>query len=129
MHESDLHLASAVAGSLVNHPNAGSGSVSDSGFDVVYANCHMLDARAVLGNVLADRAIAVLGDVNEELDEGLAAGNENGSNALLLNYFGTGGLQAEHLGVDFSSFVKSAFAGDAYVVNTDSLERKFPIKR
>ena len=90
MNESNLHLASTIAGSFVDHANASSLQVSNSSFDVVNAQSHMLDARAVLSNIFADRAIAVFSNVNEEFDQGFAAGNENGSNALFFNFFGTG---------------------------------------
>ena len=89
----------------------------------------MLDARAVFSDVFADRAVVVFSNVYEELEQGFAARNEYGSNALFFNFFTVGYFQTENLSVNFGcSFQISA--SDTYVVNTNSFEchSKFLLK-
>ena len=130
MNESNFHLASTVTRSFVDHANASFGQVSDSCFDVVNAQSHMLDARAVFSNVFADRTIVVFSDINKELNQGFAAGNKYGSNTLFFNFFSTGSFQAQYLSVNFCSFFQGTSASDTYMVNTNSFEchNKFLLK-
>ncbi len=65
MYESDIHSASATARCFVDHSAALFLYVSNSSNQIVYQQGYMLDALAILGNVFADRAIIVFGDVNQ----------------------------------------------------------------
>jgi hypothetical protein len=68
MYESNVHSASAAARSFVDHNAAFCLYVGNGCYQIVYQQSYMLDALAVLGNVFADWAIIVFGDVYQELD-------------------------------------------------------------
>ena len=83
----------------------------------------MLDALTVLRDIFADRAIVVFSDVNEQLDEGFAAFNENGLYALIGNSFFASAFQAQDIRVEFLGQVE-IFASDTNMVNSDYFKHR-----
>src|SRR5512139_2778411 len=117
VHEGDLRAARGVAGLLVNEPHAQGLELRQGRLEVVDSQRHVLDAFAVLVDVLGYEAVRRRG--LEQLDLGLADGEEGHAHFLLGHLFDTHGLQP-HRFIDLQGF-GDAFHCDSDVIYTRNL--------